>query len=82
MLCTFRIAAQLRPRMLGRAIQIFDQQLLTPSSFTFTVIDDEVRIESTVQCKEALARGIAEKLRRFLGVVDVELRTSGTLDEP
>jgi acetolactate synthase small subunit len=77
MQCIYKITAHNQPRMLARAIQLFDQQLLAMSSLVFETLTSELHIRIIVECDLTLAHRLVAKLHNQLGILSVELLADG-----
>ena len=76
MVCTYKITAHARPRVLARTIQLFDQQPLITRALIFERLNDELHIRVTIECELALAHRLEAKLHHQLDIHSVELLTN------
>lgn len=69
----YSITAKREARLLMRVSQIFDQQMLTPKTLTWSCAESIVQMTVHVLCEESLARRIHAKLWLLEASVDIKL---------
>jgi acetolactate synthase regulatory subunit len=70
---TYRIKAEVRPRVLMRVAHVFDQQMLSMRRCVMEERSDVADLEITVDAEEELVRRVHAKLYKLLDLLEIEL---------